>query len=244
MLRSLYLLYGVVCYLIFFGTFVYLLGFAWGMVVPKGINDGPETALIPALLVNLGFIALFAIQHTIMARPAFKKVWEKIVPKPIERSTFVLVTSVILILMYWQWRPLPETIYDLRGNNAALYGLLGVSMLGYVLVLISTFLIDHFDLFGLRQVWINFRGHEYTDVPFVMPAVYRWVRNPMMLGFVLFMWATPHMTQGHLIFALGFTIYILIGVRFEERDIAAALGEEYVAFREKTPLLIPRPPRD
>lgn len=227
----------------FFVTFLYFFDFAHGLVVPKAINDGVESPMGIAIAINLGLIALFGIQHTIMARPVFKEKWTKIIPPAAERSTFVLVTTLILVLLFWQWRPMPTTIYDLTGNAAANYGLIVLSGLGFGLILLSSFLINHFDLFGLRQVWLYFKGKEYTEVPFAMPALYRWVRHPLMLGVIIFMWATPHMTQGHLLFAGAFTVYIIIGVRIEEKDIATQLGEDYIAYQSTTPMLIPRPPR-
>jgi methanethiol S-methyltransferase len=237
------LLYGVITYLFFFVSFVYFFDFAHGLIVPKAINDGPETPMGTAMLIDIGLIALFGIQHTIMARPAFKEKWTKIIPPAAERSTFVLVTTLLLVLLMWQWRPMPETIYDLTGNPGANYGLIALSGLGFGLILLSSFLINHFDLFGLRQVWLYFRGTEYTEVPFAMPVLYRWVRHPLMLGVVIFIWATPHMTQGHLLFAGAFTVYIVIGVHIEERDLAANLGVDYETYRRATPMLIPRPPR-
>ncbi len=240
--RSLVLLFGVLSYGIFFFTFLYQIGFVEGMVVPKAMNDGAVVVMARAVVVNLVLLSLFAIQHTIMARLVFKRWWTKIVSEPIERSVFVLLTSLLLLLMNWQWSPLPEHIWRLQGSGGrtALYA---VSFAGWGLVLYATFLIDHFDLFGLRQVWLYFRGREYTEVEFKETVLYRWVRHPIMLGFIIAFWATPDMTQGHLLFAAVTTAYILVGIQVEERTLLALHGEDYQRYRERVSMIIPRPPK-
>lgn len=232
--------YGVVSYLIFFGAFLYLCGFVEGFVVPRGINDGPEAGLAIAVVTNLALIGLFALQHTIMARPKFKHWFTRIVPKPIERSTFVLVTSLIFILMFWQWRAMPHVVWQISDPLAS-RALLAVSLSGWLLALYATFLIDHFDLFGLRQVWMHFRGIAYTPPRFRQPLLYRLIRNPLMLGFLIAFWAAPTMTYGRLLFAAAMTGYILMGIRFEERDLSMHHGPAYDQYRASTPMLLPFP---
>jgi protein-S-isoprenylcysteine O-methyltransferase Ste14 len=188
--------------------------------------------------VNLLLLSLFAIQHTIMARPVFKVWFTKIVPEPAERPTFVLLASLILCLMYWQWRPMPEVIWQ-TDNTALANGLIGMSLFGFLIVLYATFIINHFDLFGLRQVWLYFKGVEYTPVEFKINSLYKIVRNPLMTGFLIGFWFTPNLTQAHLLFAVVTTGYIFFGVFLEERDAAKALGKEYLEYRSKTPMLIP-----
>jgi protein-S-isoprenylcysteine O-methyltransferase Ste14 len=235
------LLYSTTVYLGFLATFLYLIGFVGGGLVPKHIDSGATVSTAQALLVNGGFLALFALQHMIMARTWFKKRWTKIVPSVVERSTFVLVTSVILCAMVWQWRPLPTVLWHVEGLGAtALWTVCG---LGWAIVLVSTFLIDHFELFGLRQSVRHFRGLEATAPRFQERSLYRFVRHPLMTGFLLAFWATPHMTVGHLFFALMCTGYILIGTRIEERDLVAAHGERYLDYRRRVPGLLPLPRR-
>ena len=232
--------YGLACYLIFFGTLVYLIGFVDGLIVPRDINDGPAGTAGFAVLVNLALIGLFAVQHTIMARPSFKRWLTTIVPKPIERSTFVLVTSLILILLFWQWRAMPTVVWDVTHPTLRI-ALTVISLGGWVLVLYSSFLIDHFDLFGLRQVWLHFRGIPYTHPRFQQPMLYRMVRNPLMLGFLIAFWVGPSMTQGGLLFAAAMTGYVLIGIQFEEKDLSSLLGADYEQYRARTPMLFPFP---
>lgn len=247
MSRLFALLYGAVCYAVFLATFLYAVAFVAGIGgVPKHIDNGTPTSLPLALGINLLLLTLFAMQHSVMARPAFKRWWTRFVPQVIERSTFVLASSLALALLFWQWRPLPLRVWDVEGDAArwALYGLLAV---GWLLVLTSTFLINHFDLFGLRQVWRHARGHgPAPDAPFVVRALYRIVRHPIMLGFLIAFWATPTMTLGHLLFALMTTGYILVAVKFlEERDLVAQYGETYRAYQRQVPMLLPwRKPQD
>ncbi len=232
------LIYGVICYAIFFGTFLYAAGFVGDIGVPKSIDSEPVSSLGFALLVNLGLLGLFAIQHSVMARPAFKRWWTRIVPQPAERSTYVLFSSLALIALFALWQPMGGVIWNVEdpAGRIALYSLF---IWGWSLVLVSTFLINHFDLFGLRQVWLYFRDRKYTPLPFRTPGPYRWIRHPLYLGWLFAFWATPTMTVAHLVFALATTAYILIAIRFEERDLVDA-HPEYEAYRRQVPMLVPR----
>ena len=238
MKRTMFFLYGVICYTIFFGTFLYAIGFVGNLFVPKGLDSGAEGPLAQALLINAGLLGLFAIQHSVMARRGFKKVWTKIIPKPIERSTFVLFTCVCLILMFVNWQPMGGIIWDVQDpvGQVVLYSIFA---LGWLLVLMATFLINHFDLFGLRQVWLYLRGKEYTPVKLVNPWLYKYVRHPLYLGFLLGFWATPTMSIAHLLFAIATTGYILIAIQLEERDLIAEHGQAYANYRREVPMLIP-----
>jgi len=240
MSRWIILLYGAVAYAIFLASFLYAIGFVGGFVVPKTIDSGPETATTTALLIDLALLSLFAIQHSVMARPFFKHWWTSVIPPAAERSTYVLLSSLILFLMFWQWRPLPDVVWSVTQPvlAAAVWAIFG---LGWLIVLVSTFLINHFDLFGLRQVYLHFTGQAYTPIPFQTPWLYRIVRHPLMLGFVIAFWATPTMTQGHLLFAAVVTAYVLVALRFEERDLLAYYGETYSAYQRQAGMLVPRP---
>lgn len=237
------LLYGVVSYVTFFLTFLYSIGFVGNLMVPRSIDaGGPTSGLGMAIAINAGLLALFAVQHSVMARPGFKEAWTKIVPKTVERSTYVLLSSLALIALFWWWRPMTGQIWavDAPAARAVITGLFWI---GWGTVLASTFLISHWDLFGLRQVWLRFRDREYTDVQFMVRYFYRYVRHPLLLGFVIAFWATPDMTVGHLFFAGMTTVYMLVGIQLEERDLAVALGEDYEKWRSATPMLIPMPGR-
>ena len=240
--RALIFVYGVVAYGMFFGTILYAVGFIekWG--VPKAIDDGVEGPIGVAVLVNLSLLGLFAVQHMIMARPGFKRWWTRIIPAAMERSTFVALASAILMLLFWQWRPMRGIVWDVE-HPVGRAALVALSLGGFVIVLYSSFLIDHFDLFGLRQVWLHVRNRTYFQHPFMERSLYRLVRHPLMLGFLIAFWSTPTMTAGHLLFALGTTGYILIGTRMEERDLVRLHGEEYEAYRRRTPMLLPVPRR-
>ena len=238
--RWCFFLYGVLAYLTFFVAIVYLIGFAGNFFVPKSVDTGRETSTWNAVAVNLLLIGLFAVQHTVMARPAFKQRWKEILPEPIERSTFVLCASAILLFLYWQWQPIPAIVWDIR-PPALRTVVVGVSLAGWALLFISSFLIDHFDLFGLRQVTLQLRGKDYTQPRFVERSVYKMIRHPLMTGVLLGIWAAPTMTVGHLVLALGLTGYILVGVMFEERDLIRAHGAAYEAYRRRTRKFFPIP---
>jgi protein-S-isoprenylcysteine O-methyltransferase Ste14 len=237
--RSLAFLYGVVAYGIFFLTFLYLIGFVGNLLVPKSIETGPTTATAAALLINLALIALFGVQHSVMARPGFKARWSRIVPTAIERSTYVLIASFVLILLFWQWRPMGQVVWDLQATWAQ-YATWALFATGFLLVLLSTFVIDHFDLFGLRQVMLNLRQKTHTHGDFKVTFFYKFVRHPLYAGFILAFWATPQMTVGHLLFAAAMTGYILIAIRYEERDLVTFHGEDYANYRARVPMLVPR----
>jgi protein-S-isoprenylcysteine O-methyltransferase Ste14 len=237
------LTFGLVCYVIFFGTAVYSIGFVGDLVVPKSIDSGAVISPALAILIDMALLGVFALQHSVMARAPFKQWWTHVVPRPIERSVYVLFASLALLLLYWQWRPLPESIWNVTGSfgQSLILALYGV---GWLIVVWSTFLIDHSDLFGLRQVYAFWRGKDNHTAPaFKTPTLYRFVRHPMMVGFLLAFWATAHMTVGHLLFSLATTAYIIVGVHFEERDLLRSFGETYRRYQRKVRMFLPFPKR-
>lgn len=237
-MRVFALLYALVAYLLFFAAILYGIGFVADSWVPKGIDGGTVGPAVPSIAVNIALLLLFAVQHNIMARPWFKEWWTKYVPRPIERSTFVAAASLILLLLYWQWRPLPETVWHI--DNSAVRSVLWVLYFaGWGIVFLSSFLIDHFELFGLQQAWAYFNGREYVSATFSERSLYRWVRHPLMLGFIIAFWSAPTMSQGRLLFAVVTTLWILIAIQIEERDLIAFLGEPYRRYRDRTPMLFP-----
>jgi protein-S-isoprenylcysteine O-methyltransferase Ste14 len=230
--------YGVVCYAVFFATFLYAIGFVGNLVVPRSMDGVPQGDLLRSLLIDVGLLGLFAVQHSAMARPAFKRWLTRAIPEPAERSTYVLASSLALIALFAFWQPLGGVVWSVEEPVArtVLYALFAF---GWLLVLVSTFLINHFDLFGLRQVWLNLLGRPYRHIPFRTPGPYRFVRHPLYVGWFFAFWSTPLMTWTHLLFAVATTAYILIAIQLEERDLIAAFGEQYRDYRKRVPMLIP-----
>ena len=234
--------FGVFSYVVFLATFLYAFGFVGGFVVPTTLDGPPRMPFAPALAIDVGLLALFAVQHSVMARPAFKRAWTRVVAPPLERPIYVLASSLCLIAMFALWQPLGGVVWSLTAPaaRAAAWTVFGF---GWGLVLVTTFLINHFDLFGLRQVWLNLVGRPYTTLRFATPWLYRRVRHPLYVGWLFAFWATPTMTLTHLVFALALTAYILVAIRYEERDLIEVHGESYRRYREQVPMLVPRPGR-
>ena len=240
MARVLALIYGIAAYLLFLVVFLYSIGFVGNWLVPKSIDSGMAGDVVSSLLINAILLSIFAVQHSVMARPGFKRWWTKMVPHSIERSTYVLLSSLALVLLFWQWRPLPGVVWDVKNSLGALI-LWGLFWLGWLIVLTSTFLINHFDLFGLRQVYLNLRNQKYTHLTFKAVGLYKLVRHPIMLGFIIAFWATPRMTVGHLVFAVATTAYIFIALQLEERDLVTYHGDDYNEYKKQVSMLWPFP---
>lgn len=240
MRRFLILAYGLSSYLIFLASFLYAVGFVGNLVVPKSLDSGPRGPLPVALLIDSLLLALFAVPHSVMARPSFKRWWTTIIPPSIERSTYVLVSSISLSILFWTWRPITNVVWQVENWVPRLL-IQVVFFAGWMIALTSTFLIDHFDLFGLRQVYDYSSGRPSASIAFKTPGLYRYLRHPLMLGFLLAFWAAPTMTAGHLLFAGATTAYILIALRLEERDLVNSLGERYRAYQQQTRMLLPIP---
>lgn len=240
MARLIVLVYGLIAYAAFFVSILWAIGFVGNLVVPKSIDvGGGQGPIWLRVLINVVLLAAFAVQHTIMARPRFKEWFTKVVPVAAERSTFVLTASLLLLLMMWQWRPITGwSLWHVEAEWAR-WLLIAISLVGWAMVFLGSFLIDHFDLFGLKQVWLNLRQKEYHHPPFMVRSLYKFVRHPLMLGFIIAFWATPDMTGGHLLFAGVTTAYILFGIRIEERDLVRFLGDDYREYRKRTPALVP-----
>jgi protein-S-isoprenylcysteine O-methyltransferase Ste14 len=239
MIRYATLAFGVLAYAAFLAVFLYAVGFIGNVLVPKSIDSGATVGLAESLAVNVLLLGLFAVQHSWMARPSFKRMWTRIVPKPAERSTYVLIASATLALMFWQWRPMPQVAWEFTGASA-ISAIWALFWLGWLMVLASTFLINHFNLFGLDQVWARFQNREPKPAQFVTPLLYKYVRHPIYLGFIIAFWATPVMSIGHLLFAVATTGYILVGVFFEERDLIAYFGDRYRQYRHDVGMLLPK----
>jgi len=230
-------IYGVVCYLLFFASFLYAVGFIGNFIVPKSIDSGRQLPLLQALTINLALLGLFAVQHSVMARQWFKSAWTRILPAPVERSTYVLFSSLALLLLFWKWQPIGGVVWSVESASGRL-AIQFVFGFGWVAVLAATFLINHFDLFGLRQVWLYLSGRPYTPLNFGTPGLYQLVRHPLYVGWLLVFWSAPVMTAAHLVFAIATTAYILVAIQFEERDLVRLHGE-YAEYRRRVPMIVP-----
>jgi len=231
-------LYGVLCYVVFFATFLYAIGFVCNLYVPRSLDGPPVGPLASSLMIDLGLLLLFALQHSVMARPAFKRWWTRLIPEPAERSTYVIASSIALIILFAFWQPLGGVVWSVAQPTAVIV-LYSLCAFGWLLVLVSTFLLNHFDLFGLRQVWLYLRGAPYTHLTFSTPGPYRLVRHPLYVGWLFAFWATPDMTLTHFVFALATSGYILAAIQLEERDLVRHLGTQYSDYRKRVPMLIP-----
>jgi protein-S-isoprenylcysteine O-methyltransferase Ste14 len=236
--RFIALLYGIAAYVLFFITILYAIGFVSGLAVPKTIDSGAVVAMTEALVVNLLLMSVFAIQHSVMARKPFKEWWTQFVPKSVERSTYVLFSSLALVLLFWQWRPMPTVVWHIDNAQIAMT-VTAISLIGWLIVLTSTFLINHFELFGLHQVTSNLTGRDMPAMRFRTPLYYQFVRHPIYLGFIIAFWATPTMTAGHLLFAAVTTAYIFVGIMLEERDLIDLFGDEYRRYKDRVSMLVP-----
>ena len=242
MSRALAFVYGAVCYVIFLVTFLYAIAFVGNLFDLKTIDSGNQGALIPTLVINGVLLSLFALQHSIMARQWFKRGWTRVVPQVVERSTYVLLASFVLLVLYWQWRPVKTAVWDIQ-NEAGRLIMWALFWIGWATVLVSTFLVDHFGLFGLKQVYHHAKGVAPEPIPFKTPGLYKTVRHPLYLGFIIAFWSTPRMSVGHLFFAIVTTAYIVVAIQFEERDLIRSYGDSYRNYRQKVSMLIPIPRR-
>jgi methanethiol S-methyltransferase len=233
-------LYGVVCYAVFFAVFLYGMGFIGGFVTPTTLDGPPRLPLGPSIAIDLALLAAFALQHSGMARPAFKRWWTRLIPESAERSTYVLLSSLALVALFVFWEPIGGVVWRVPDGNARDF-MIGTYLFGWLLLLYTTFLIDHFDLFGLKQVWRVLIGERYQAPRFRTPSLYKWVRHPLYVGWLIIFWAAPTMTLAHLLFALVTTAYILVAIRWEERDLEDAFGDAYREYRARTPMLVPLP---
>ena len=236
--RFIAFLYGLASYVAFFGTILYAIGFVSGLLVPKTIDTGTVVPIAEAVIVNLLLMSVFAIQHSVMARKQFKRWWTQFVPASVERSTYVLFSSLALMLLFWQWRPMPAVVWQIAEPQVAV-AVTGLSLFGWLIVFTSTFLINHFELFGLQQVANNLAGRSTPAPRFRTPLYYRFVRHPIYLGFIIAFWAAPTMTAGHLLFAAVTTAYIIVGILLEERDLIDLFGDEYRHYRNRVSMLVP-----
>jgi len=239
MSKALIFLYGILAYVVFLASFLYAIGFVGNFIVPKSIDSGEATGMTMSIIINLVLLSLFAIQHSIMARPSFKKKWTKIIPESMERSTFVLLTSLLLFLIFWKWQPMTTQVWNIEGETYVLIINI-IFWIGWVIVLLSTFMINHFHLFGLDQVFNKLKNRPATGLKFKEHFFYKFVRHPIMTGFIIAFWATPEMTQGHLLFAAVTTVYIIVAVKYlEERDLRNELGDAYISYQKRVPMLFP-----
>lgn len=239
MKKSIILLYGILAYCVFLVAFMYAIGFIGNIIVPKSIDSGTETTLFSSILINVVLLSVFALQHSIMARPAFKKWFTTIISPAMERSTYILLSSLALMLIYWQWQPITITVWE-TNSKIAIDILTGIFFLGWLIVLLSTFMINHFELFGLAQIIDNLKNKQTPNPKFQTNYLYKIVRHPIMLGFIIAFWATPTMTVGHLLFTLVTTLYILIAVKYlEEKDLRKYIGEEYEIYQKEVPMVVP-----
>jgi protein-S-isoprenylcysteine O-methyltransferase Ste14 len=238
MKKTMFLFYGIVSYALFFGSYCYAVGFVTNLLVPSGLDSTPQVSIGKAVAINIGLLVAFALQHSVMARPGFKKWWTTIVPEPIERSTYVLLSSICMVALFIYWQPMGGVIWSFE-TGATYWLFQSLSLLGFGIVLVSTFLINHFDLFGLRQVWLYFTGKPYTQLKFRTPFFYKYVRHPLYLGWMIAFWAAPVMTAAHFLFAAICSAYMLTAIQFEERDLITSFGEQYTRYKLRAPMLIP-----
>lgn len=238
MKRILIFIYGLIAYLGFLFVYLYAIGFMGNFIVSRSIDSGPEGPLGTALLVNVTLLGLFAIQHSVMARKWFKNWWTRLIPEEAERSTYVLISDILLFIIFWNWQPMGGVIWDVH-NTTVRFVLYSLFISGWVIVVLTSFLINHFDLFGLRQVYLYLKGREYINLEFQVPFLYRYVRHPLYIGWLLAFWATPKMTIAHLLFAVVTTVYIFMAIRVEEKDLIERFGEKYSIYRSKVPMIIP-----